>query len=123
MDDAERKRKRNEWARQRKLKWKAAGLCSRCGKSPRAPGKMRCYYCIQQKRNYDEQYAATRAEEYAELCRMFDSWRYLAWVPQREPEETISDVIRMARNNNVSYGYMVAKLEGSIWNLNNYRDN
>lgn len=122
MDDEERKRKRNEWARQQKLKWKAAGLCTRCGKNPQVPGKMRCKDCINYKRKYDSQYAATRAEEYAEVCRMFAEWRHLAWVPQAEPEHSISDVIQMARDNNVSYGYMVARLEGHLWSLNNYQD-
>lgn len=76
---------------------KAKGICVCCGKAMARDGKTTCLKCYENHRKYD-----------------YPSLDWVKKAPEKKEGYSIEDIDRMSRERGVSYGVMVAILDGKM---------
>lgn len=86
-------------------KWREQGLCTRCGGTREDPTLKLCKTCQKKLAEYNSK----RSRVYKERAKARKSIETL-----KKPTVSITEINRQAKERGVSYGRMVAILEGRI---------
>ena len=87
---------------------KALGMCVECGKRPVIPGQVHCEQCREKRRKYAKEHR-NNVKDYRPVKRKIE---YTERSEKPKPQYTLDDLAVMARKEGISYGQLVARLEG-----------
>lgn len=91
------------WGKEGYQRLKALGICVDCGKYPARPGQTKCDKCREKMKEY-----RTHVKDYRPVKRR----NYSGSEEKPRPQYTLDDLAVMARKEGISYGQLVARLEG-----------
>lgn len=92
------------WGKEGYQRLKALGICVDCGKHPARPGQTKCDKCRAKMKEY-----RTHVKDYRPVKRKIE---YTDRSEKPKPQYTLDDLAVMARQEGISYGQLVARLEG-----------
>ena len=93
------------WGKEGRERLKALGMCTNCGKKPAKPGVLICEACREKMRQYRK-----NVKDYRPVKRR--KIEYTDRSDKPKPQYTLDDLAVMARQEGISYGQLVARLEG-----------